>query len=80
MDTEDVPLLEREAQLASLGEYAGEARDGLFTPQPQGPLFGIAAKLGGEPLELCRADAPREDLDLIADGWTNAEIAGLAER
>ena len=99
-DTEDVPLLEREAQLASLGEYAGEARfgdgrmvlvageagagksalveqvqrdlpdanwfwgacDGLFTPRPLGPLFDIAAKLGGELLELCRADAPREDL------------------
>ena len=100
MDTEDVPLLEREAQLASLGEYAGEARfgdgrmvlvageagagksalveqlqrdlpdanwfwgacDGLFTPRPLGPLFDIAAKLGGELLELCRADAPREEL------------------
>src|SRR5580704_8952970 len=100
MDTEDVPLLEREAQLASLGEYAGEARDGdgrmvlvageagvgktalveqvqrnlpaaswywgacdgLFTPRPLGPLFDIAAKLGGELLGLCRADAPREDL------------------
>jgi DNA-binding CsgD family transcriptional regulator len=95
-----VPLLEREAQLASLGEYAAEARhgdgrmvliageagvgksalaeqlqrdlpgaswfwgacDGLFTPRPLGPLFDIAAKLGGELLELCRADAPREDL------------------
>ncbi len=100
MDTEGVPLVEREAQLASLGEYAGEARcgdgrmvlvageagvgksalveqlqrdlpdagwfwgacDGLFTPRPLGPLFDIAAKLGGELLELCRADAPREDL------------------
>ena len=100
MDTEHVPLLEREAQLASLGEYAGEARcgdgrmvlvageagagksalieqvqrdlpdatwfwgacDGLFIPRPLGPLFDIAAKLGGELLELCRADAPREDL------------------
>ena len=100
MDTEDVPLLEREAQLASLGEYAAEARcgdgrmvlvageagagksalvdqvqrdlpdaswfwgacDGLFTPRPLGPLFDIAAKLGGELLELCRADAPRTDL------------------
>ncbi len=100
MDTEDVPLLEREAQLASLAEYAGEARrgdgrmvlvageagvgksalveqvqrdlpdaswfwgacDGLFTPRPLGPLFDIAAKLGGELLELCRADAPRADL------------------
>ncbi len=100
MDTEDVPLLEREAQLASLEEHAGEARfgdgrmvliageagagksalveqvqrdlpdanwfwgacDGLFTPRPLGPLFDIAAKLGGGLLELCRADAPREEL------------------
>ena len=93
-------LLEREAQLAALASYAGEARkaqgrmvlvageagvgksalveqvqrdlpeaawfwgacDGLFTPRPLGPLFDIAAKLGGELLDLCRADAPREDL------------------
>ena len=99
MDTEGV-LLEREAQLAALASYAGEARkaqgrlvlvageagvgksalveqlqrnlpgaswywgacDGLFTPRPLGPLFDIAAKLGGELLELCRADAPREAL------------------
>jgi DNA-binding CsgD family transcriptional regulator/tetratricopeptide (TPR) repeat protein len=38
------------------------ACDGLFTPRPLGPLFDIAAKLGGELLELCRADAPREEL------------------
>jgi DNA-binding CsgD family transcriptional regulator/tetratricopeptide (TPR) repeat protein len=93
-------LLEREAQLAALASYAGEARkaqgrlvlvageagvgksalveqlqrnlpgaswywgacDGLFTPRPLGPLFDIAAKLGGELLDLCRADAPREAL------------------
>ena len=93
-------LLEREAQLAALASYAGEARkaqgrlvlvageagvgksalveelqrdlpgaswfwgacDGLFTPRPLGPLFDVASKLGGELLELCRADAPREDL------------------
>jgi DNA-binding CsgD family transcriptional regulator len=93
-------LLEREAQLAALAGYAGEARkaqgrlvlvageagvgksalveqlqrdlpgdrwcwgacDGLFTPRPLGPLFDIASKLGGELLELCRADAPREEL------------------
>ena len=93
-------LLEREAQLAALASYAGEARkaqgrlvliageagvgksalveqvqrdlpdanwfwgacDGLFTPRPLGPLFDIAAKLGGELLLLCRADAPREAL------------------
>jgi predicted ATPase len=95
-----VPLLERETQLASLAEYAGEARpgdgrlvliageagvgksalveqaerglpeatwywgacDGLFTPRPLGPLFDIASQLGGELLELGRADAPREEL------------------
>ena len=100
VDTGSVPLLEREAQLASLGEYAGEARrgdgrlvliageagagksalveqlqhdlpearwywgacDGLFTPRPLGPLFDIATKLGGELLDLCRADASRESL------------------
>jgi DNA-binding CsgD family transcriptional regulator/tetratricopeptide (TPR) repeat protein len=93
-------LLEREAQLAALAGYAGEARkaqgrlvlvageagvgksalveqlqrdlpeaawfwgacDGLFTPRPLGPLFDIAAKLGGELLELSRAGAPREEL------------------
>ena len=95
-----MPLLEREAQLALLDRYAGEARqgdgrlvfiageagvgksalveqaqrglpettwcwgacDGLFTPRPLGPLFDIASTLGGELLELCRADAPREEL------------------
>jgi DNA-binding CsgD family transcriptional regulator/tetratricopeptide (TPR) repeat protein len=95
-----VPLLEREAQLASLAENAAEARqrdgrlvliageagagksalveqverglpeavwhwgacDGLFTPRPLGPLFDVASTLGGELLELCRADAPREEL------------------
>jgi predicted ATPase len=95
-----VPLLEREAQLASLGEYAGQARqgdgrlvliageagvgksalveqvrhgltdatwcwgacDGLFTPRPLGPLVDIADALGGELLELCRTDAPRDEL------------------
>jgi len=36
--------------------------DGLFTPRPLGPLFDIASQLGGELLELCRADAPREEL------------------
>ena len=95
-----MPLLERETQLASLAEYAGEARqgtgrlvliageagvgksalveqaerglpaatwywgacDGLFTPRPLGPLFDIASQLGGELLELSRADAAREEL------------------
>src|SRR5262249_57107989 len=38
------------------------ACDGLFTPRPLGPLFDIAGKLGGDLLDLCRADAPREEL------------------
>jgi tetratricopeptide (TPR) repeat protein len=38
------------------------ACDGLFTPRPLGPLFDVAAQLGGELEELCRASAPREDL------------------
>ena len=38
------------------------ACDGLATPRPLGPLFDIASEIGGELLELCRADAPREHL------------------
>ncbi|MGX7682044.1 AAA family ATPase [Jatrophihabitans sp. DSM 45814] len=93
-------LLERESSVASLIEYAGDARrgdgrlvlvageagvgksalveqvasevpdgrwswgscDGLFTPRPLGPLFDLAAQLGGPLLELCRNGAPREEL------------------
>ncbi len=47
--------------LAETGWYWG-ACDGLFTPRPLGPLFDIAAQLGGELLELCRAGAAREEL------------------
>jgi hypothetical protein len=35
------------------------ACDGLFTPRPLGPLFDLAAELGGELRELCGA---REEL------------------
>ena len=38
------------------------ACDGLCTPRPLGPLFDIAGALGGELLELCRANAPRDEL------------------
>jgi DNA-binding CsgD family transcriptional regulator len=38
------------------------ACDGLFTPRPLGPLFDLAAQLGGELQDLCAARAPREDL------------------
>ncbi len=95
-----VLLLERQTQLATLAEYAQEARhgngrlvliageagvgksalveqlqqdlpearwswgacDGLFTPRPLGPLFDLAGQLGGELQDLCRAQAPREEL------------------
>jgi DNA-binding CsgD family transcriptional regulator len=93
-------LLERDAALAALAEYAeqalgGEGRvvlvsgeagggksalveeletrlpdaswlwgscDGLFTPQPLGPLYDLAQQLDGEVAQLCRANAPREQL------------------
>ena len=93
-------LLERGASLASLAEYAAEARrgqgrlvalsgeagvgktalleqfqrdlpdarwswdacDGLFTPRPLGPLYDLADQLGGALLDLCLADAGREEL------------------
>src|SRR5215469_1422323 len=38
------------------------ACDGLFTPRPLGPLFDLAAQLGGELEELCRAGAARDYL------------------
>ena len=98
--TVQMQLLERETPLASLAEYAREARrgdgrvvlvageagvgksalverfqgdvpdarwswgacDGLFTPRPLGPLFDLAAQLGGELLELSRAQAARDEL------------------
>ena len=98
--TVQMQLLERETPLASLAEYAAEARrgdgrvvlvtgeagvgksalveqlqrdlpdarwswgscDGLFTPRPLGPLFDLAAQLGGELLELSRAPATRDEL------------------
>ena len=91
--------MEREAQLASLADYAGEARggngqlvlvaseagvgksalveqlqhdlpeaawfwgacDGLFTPRPLGPLFDVAAKLGGD-WRSCAGPGRRDEL------------------
>ena len=93
-------LLERESPLASLMEYARDARggdgrlvllageagvgksalveqlqakvpdarwswgicDGLSTPRPLGPLFDVADTLGGELLDMCRANAGRFEL------------------
>ncbi|MGN6577058.1 MAG: ATP-binding protein, partial [Nocardioides sp.] len=38
------------------------ACDGLFTPRPLGPLYDVAAELGGPLLAACRQDAPRDEL------------------
>jgi predicted ATPase len=38
------------------------ACDGLFTPRPLGPLFDMAAQLGGDLDELCQTGAAREEL------------------
>jgi DNA-binding CsgD family transcriptional regulator/tetratricopeptide (TPR) repeat protein len=54
-----VEQLQRE--LADVSWHWG-ACDGLFTPRPLGPLFDIAAGLGGELLALSRSSAPREEL------------------
>src|SRR5262245_52286369 len=36
--------------------------DPLSTPRPLGPLFDVAAEVGGELLDLCRRHATREEL------------------
>jgi DNA-binding CsgD family transcriptional regulator len=38
------------------------ASDGLFTPRALGPLYDLAEQLGGELLQLCAAQAPRDEL------------------
>jgi DNA-binding CsgD family transcriptional regulator/tetratricopeptide (TPR) repeat protein len=38
------------------------ASDGLFSPRPLGPLYDLAEQLGGEILQLCAAQAPRDEL------------------
>src|SRR5215813_181416 len=43
-------------------QWSWGACDGLFTPRPLGPLFDLAAQLGGDLLELSRRRAPREEL------------------
>ena len=38
------------------------ACDGLFTPRPLGPLYDLAAQLGGELEDVLRAGGDREEL------------------
>src|SRR5262245_64740638 len=55
-------LVERLAADIADARWAWGACDGLFTPRPLGPLFDLADQLGGELLERCREDAPRDEL------------------
>ena len=50
-------LLERLARDLPDARWSWGACDGLFTPRPLGPLFDVAAQLGGPLAELCRAGA-----------------------
>ena len=55
-------LLEAFQQWSGATRWLWGACDALFTPRPLGPLFDIAAELGGELFALCRREAPREEL------------------
>ena len=55
-------LLERFEDELTGAQWCWGACDGLFTPRPLGPLLDIAAAMGGEIAELCRTDAPREQM------------------
>ena len=55
-------LLEHFAGDLSDARWLWAASDGLFTPRPLGPLYDLAEQLGGELLQLCAAQAPRDEL------------------
>jgi len=55
-------LVEQLAADLPEARWSWGACDGMFTPRPLGPLFDLAAQLGGELGDLCRARAPREEL------------------
>jgi predicted ATPase len=55
-------LLEEFAAASGDARWIGGACDDLSTPRPLGPLFDIAAQLGGELADAGRRNAPREDL------------------
>jgi DNA-binding CsgD family transcriptional regulator/tetratricopeptide (TPR) repeat protein len=55
-------LLERLARDLPDARWSWGACDGLFTPRPLGPLFDVAAQLGGPLAELGRAGAGRDEL------------------
>jgi DNA-binding CsgD family transcriptional regulator/tetratricopeptide (TPR) repeat protein len=55
-------LLERLEREMPDARWSWGACDGLFTPRPLGPLFDVAARLGGRLAELCQAGAGRDEL------------------
>jgi DNA-binding CsgD family transcriptional regulator len=55
-------LLEEFAQDFDEARWLWAGCDGLFTPAALGPLLDIASRLDGELLQLCRAEAKRDQL------------------
>jgi len=55
-------LVERLRRELPEARWSWGACDGLFTPQPLGPLFDLADQLDGRLLERCRAGADRDEL------------------
>jgi predicted ATPase len=55
-------LLEHFAQQSADARWLWAGCDGLFTPAALGPLLDIASQLDGELLQLCRAEAKRDQL------------------
>jgi DNA-binding CsgD family transcriptional regulator len=55
-------LLEEFAQELDDARWLWAGCDGLFTPAALGPLLDIASQLDGELLQLCRAEAKRDQL------------------
>src|SRR5258707_7977911 len=51
-------LVEQLAADLPEARWSWGACDGMFTPRPLGPLFDLAAQLGGELGDLCRAALP----------------------
>ena len=55
-------LLEEFAQDLAEARWLWAGCDGLFTPAALGPLLDIASQIDGELLQLCRAEAKRDQL------------------
>jgi DNA-binding CsgD family transcriptional regulator len=55
-------LVDRFRQQAGADRWLWGSCDGLLTPRPLGPLFDLAAQVGGDLAELCDQGAPRDRL------------------